>query len=315
MIEAKNILLTITVISMIIIPVGAQDDDYYFPDPKREFSDQIKAGMEFQWVLSKFSFESTTPAVELNQESNITSPRPETTTYSTEYSTITDTHSEDYSTTVYVTEETYNEPDFSTIHPGLKINVKILKDLVDLEIDEYYDYFYEPSSESETYMEMSFSEGETEEMQWFIPIFILITPNTVVFENGTRMSSYQYDHDQYLKFREEYSDFDDDYPETTELSIVDGVAIRKTSHTYSGDERTSYNEFRYDIPTGILVYVYVRETGADLEDIELEIKLDQSTGIDIKIANDDPTLSVPISAIFVYTLILIPIIVNRIRKD
>lgn len=313
MIGTKKIFLTITIISMLIFPVIAQDDDYYYPDPTREFSDQIKAGMEFQWVLSKFTYEEPSSALGLNQESKVTTVPPETTTYYTTTAT-TSAFSDEYTETVYVTEETINEPDFSTIKPGLKIKVKILKDLADLGIDEYYEYFYEPSSESEAYMEMSFSQGETEEMQWFIPIFILITPNTVVFENGTRMSSYQYDHDQYLKFREEYSDFDDDYPETTEFSIEDGVAIRKTSYTDSEDGETSYIEFRYDIATGILVYVNVTETGAGQEDIELEIKLEQSTGIDIKVANDDPTLSVPISAIFVYTLILIPIVVNRRRK-
>ncbi len=46
---------------MLIVPAVAQDDEYYYEETKREFSDKIKAGMEFQWVLSKFVFEQNSP--------------------------------------------------------------------------------------------------------------------------------------------------------------------------------------------------------------------------------------------------------------
>jgi hypothetical protein len=270
--------------------------------------------MEFEWVLSKYV--AVTPMEQLGVNQMTTT---ETTNNETETYTVTETYTSD-ETTVVVTETTeyVDEPDFPDVNEGLTIRVKILKDLADAPDDLYFDY-YDETQESlfDEYFDIIYSEGTEEEMRWFIPLEILITPNQLTWDNGTSVNLFRHQYEEYKNYEEEssseYSDEDDYYSSTSSYDLRDGLAIQKNSFTEGN--YTSMVEFRYDIDTGLLVYVYANVEEHDYE-VELEIKLSQSTGIGInEIKGDpDPTLDVPISAIFVYTLLAVPIVINKIKK-
>ncbi|MFV2016420.1 MAG: hypothetical protein ACC656_13395, partial [Candidatus Heimdallarchaeota archaeon] len=112
------------------------------------------------------------------------------------------------------------------------------------------------------------------------------------------------------------SDFADEYGYSNTYEIRNGIAYMSDKYEDPENNFTNFFEIQYDIDTGLLVYVYGESTD-EYVSYEIEIKLKDSKGININelVANDDPTLSVPFSAIFVYTLILLPIVVNKIRKN
>ncbi|MHA2031621.1 MAG: hypothetical protein ACW99A_16455 [Candidatus Kariarchaeaceae archaeon] len=306
--QLKISILSTFLLLILIAPTSAQDE--YYDYPRSKYSGQLKAGMEFEWVLSKYDLVTSEEQLGVNQMTT------------TETSTYSDTTTSTYQETVTVSVVTVTEDgsEFPDVASGTTIRIKLLQDLDDAPEELQYDY-YDESDESivDDYFDITYSQGTYDEMRWFIPLSILITPNEMLWDNGTSVNLFRYQYDEYIKYQEEYSneysDEYDDYSSSASFELSGGLAIEKRSLSEGNGTFSSYVEFRYDIDTGLLVYVYadVKEYGYD---VELEIRLTQSTGIeidDIK-GDQDPTLDIPISAIFVYTLLALPIITNKFRK-
>ncbi len=304
--KKTRLLLSFLIIGLLITNVRAQDD-YYNQISTIRYSDNLVAGMEFTWEISKYNidindtFASQTGSYEYTE----TYTAVYETTISGAVTTITETQ------TITYTEEN-SSPELPEIAAGVTITVALLKDLTNLtnnyvSVDYNYDYD-DYQSYLNSFFEFSYTGATEEQMEDFIPIELLIRPNTLVFENGTEAN--------YFEFQiEQFENYEDEYGDSEEGSIVNGVHIIKQNDTDSNNDFSNFIEFRTDVDTGVLLYIYA-QTHDQFGDFEIEIKLSETKGIQIDnlVVNNDPTLSVPISAIFVYTLILIPIIVNRIRK-
>lgn len=317
-----NLLFSVMIICLFAGSTFAQSDDYYY-ETEIKYSDKLKAGMEFTWEISKYNIQIPSEKLGLDQATTTvtsttavtsyvttTPPTESSTTVYTSYETTTVTTTWDDSTTTYSEENYY--PEFPDIKAGTTITIKLLRDLSNLTEYDYNDDYEDYQTYVDEFFEMSYSAGTEEEMKDFISAEALINPNTVVFENGTVMNLFELQVLEYQRYQDEYED--EEYSST--LEIKDGIAIQTQSFSDPDYNESSSLNLQFDIETGLLVYVHSELVGEDLHFL-IELKLKSSEGLDINnlVANDDPTLSVPISAIFVYTLILIPIIVSRIRKN
>ncbi|MCE7737562.1 MAG: hypothetical protein GPJ54_21915 [Candidatus Heimdallarchaeota archaeon] len=315
-----NIFFAVMIICLFAGSTFAQSDDYYY-ESEIKYSDKLKAGMEFTWEISKYSVEIPSDKLGLDQAATTVTSTVDETTYvtttappetsTTVYTSYETTTWDDSTTTTYTEDISY--PNFPDIAVGTTITIKLLKDL-----SNFTQYYFTDNSDYDDYQtyvdsffEMSYSAGTQEEMKNFIPAEALIGPNTVVFENGTVMNLFELQVLEYERYQDEYEDEDS----SSTFEVKDGIAIQTESYNDPDRNETSSLNIQYDIDTGLLVYVYSELRESDTH-FEIEVKLQSSEGLDVNnlVANDDPTLSVPISAIYVYTLILVPIVVNRIRK-
>lgn len=296
--------LIVTMIALNLLLTGASGQEYIDSD-ELYYSDKLKAGMEFTWEIVRFNFNFnyTDESLELDQASTTVPPATsivldETTTV---YSTVSDE-----TTTVYVTETTeYDEgSDFPEIKPGTKYTVKLLQDLGGLSEDRFWDDY----ENQDDYFDYSFSDPDIDTSEEDFGPSGFILPNTIRFENGTVLNYFEYQVDQ-------FSNFEEEYPDDLQFvyKIEDKMFIEETH--LDSDEGSIHQQMYTDVETGVLVYISLFQNSTEAN-IDVEVKLEQSSGIDIDtvIANDDPTLSVPFSAIFVYTLILTPVVVSRFRK-
>lgn len=300
-----KIVKLVTIFLMFNLMVSGASGQEYVDNDEIYYSDKLKAGMEFTWEIVRFNFDFnySVDALELDQTS--TTVPTATTTVSDGTTTVYSTVS-DETTTVYVTETTeYDEgPDFPDIKPGTKYTVKLLQDLGELSESSFWDDY----EDQYDYFDISFSDPniDTTENDFGPSGFIL--PNTIRFENGTVLNYFEYQVGQFSNFEE--------YPDDLQFvyKIEDEMFIEEMH--LDSDEGTAHQQMYTDVETGVMVYISLFQNSTEAS-IDVEIKLDQSSGIDIDtvIANDDPTLSVPFSAVFIYTLILVPIVVNRIRKN
>lgn len=302
--------------NLMISGVSSQE---YVDDDEIFFSQKLKAGMEFTWEFVRFNFEfndtqGDSPALDQATTSTtavtstVTTIPPPTTTSITVTSPVAS--SDDVTVTETVT---VSDPGFPEIPPGSKYTLKLLKDLGDLSQREYWDI---SNSDSYEYYDGSFSDPNLSDEEVFGGLDPFIFPSEIRFSNGTELNYFEYQVEERQRQLDEYSEeFTDDDPfGSVEYFIQDGVAIEKIIISYE-NERAEF-ELRTDIDTGVLLYLSIIQEFEGSK-VDALIVLDQSEGIDINtiIGNDDPTLSVPLSAIFIYTLILVPIVVNRIRKN
>lgn len=306
-----HLVYTVLFISLLAGSAIAQDDYYYNSDIR--YSDQLVAGMEFTWEISKYNIETPSVPLGLAQASTSTVTTTQTTfatsTTAVETITVSETYSE---------EQVY--PDFPDIKSGTTITVKLLKNLANLTGYDYpeYDTYEDYQKYLEEFFEISYSAGSEEEMENFMPVDALISPNTIVFENGTLKNLYEVQYLEYQQYQAstDNSDFGDENGYSGTFEIRDGIAYRTAKFEDTENNFSNFFEIQYDIDTGLLVYVY-GQNADDYVNFEIEIKLKDSKGININelVANDDPTLSVPFSVTFVYALILLPIVVNKVRKN
>ncbi|MCE7737563.1 MAG: hypothetical protein GPJ54_21920 [Candidatus Heimdallarchaeota archaeon] len=314
----NNFAKFIGIFIMINLMISGVSSQEYVNDDDIYYSQKLKAGMEFTWEFVRFNFElnntqGDSPA--LDQASTSTTAVTSSVIDETSTITITATTTSPVTSSddVTVTEtETVSDQEFPEIPPGSKYTLKLLKDLGDLSQEEYWDTYETDVNE---YYDGSFNDPNLNDEEFFGGLDPFIFPSEIRFSNGTELNYFQYSIEERQRQMEEYSeDYTDDSPfGSEEYYIQDGIAIEKID--FSEENMTFIVEQRADIDTGVLLYLSLVQEFDELK-VDLLIVLDQTEGIDIDtvIANDDPTLSVPISAIFVYTLILIPIIVNRIRK-
>lgn len=311
--HTKKIFISLLMISFLINPVKAQD--YSYDDPALKFSDRLKEGMEFTWQFKKYS-------VDFN-ESNINFDQITSTVYATTsvYPSETTAYSDEYTTpveTTTVTEEVYIEvPEFPEVPVGALYTIKLLKDLANLTEEVFYnnyedDYDDSTSYYNEEYFDISVSNGDYNKIVPFFGVSGFIMPTVLEYENGTRLNSIEEQYKEELKWQEEYSetysdeyDYDLEYPE---ISLVDGVYSMKLA--YSVEDNTINTIQRTHVNTGVLLYVYVF---ADTPEVKYEIEVELYDPKDLDNLEPNETLALPISAVFVYTLILIPIIINKIK--
>lgn len=255
------------------------------------YSDKLKMDMEFTWEIIKFDYEF------------ILLPPPDQGIYPPTTTTITDSNGE--VTTVVETTETAGEIVPPEISPGTLYTVKLLKDLGGLSQQMYWEDY---DINQEEYFQVSFSDPDIDTSTGNFGPDGFIEPNTIRFDNGTELNFFEYRIDLIETLKGEL-------PEDFEIGfmIEDGVFIEKTN--YSSYQDVVLMESRIDVDTGILLYLslYQNITGFVAD---IEMRLDQVVGIDINNfnGNGNPTLSVSLSPILVYSIIIIPIILGRIRK-
>lgn len=261
-------------LTLIINGAKAQSDEYY-NQPQYRYSDKLVTGLEFTWEISKYNININSDAI--------------------------NTEDEDYQA----------PPNIKT---GMTITVEIVQDLSNFTLDRYFDddYTYEAYQKYfEGFFEVSYSEGDDEEMKNFFPTDFFISQNTIEYPNGTIINVYEAAYQQFQQNKEIFKEYGID----TTYEIINGLAIQKQRFNDSEDDFITNFETRHHIETGILIFIYIDQQD-DEGEYELEFKLKSSKGIEINtiVPNDDPTLSIPFSATFVFALLLIPIISRKTRK-
>ncbi|MCE7737560.1 MAG: hypothetical protein GPJ54_21905 [Candidatus Heimdallarchaeota archaeon] len=255
------------------------------------YSDKLKTDMGFTWEIIKFDFILPPPP-----EGEIMPP-----------STTTITGSDGETTTVVVeTTTAFDEIDIPDIKPGTLYTVKLLKDLGGLSQKMYWEDY---NTNQDEYFQVSFSDPDIDTWSGNFGPEGFIEPNTIRFENGTELNFFEYRIDLIETLEGELpDDFEFGY------KIENGVYFEKTN--YSSYQDVVQMESQIDVDTGILLYLslYQNITGFTSD---VEMRLDHVVGIDINTfnGNGNPTLSVPLSPIFVYSIIILPIIIGRIRKQ
>lgn len=262
----------------------AQSDEYY-ELPVTRYSDKLVTGVEFTWEISKLKMDLN-PDATLSDDDNI-----------------------------------------EDIRAGMSMTIKIIQDLSNFNLtdfyvflsnrtaDDYEDYLAFTESYYADYFEISYSEGDEEAMKGFLPLQILISQNTIEYPNGTVFNTYELAYEQFQQSEDTYFDELEEYGISSTYEINDGIAIQKQQIDDKENGNSGSSEVRFNIDTGVLIYLNSDSQNED-GDFEIEFRLKNSKGININtvIANDDPTLSVPFSASFVFALLLIPIISRKIRK-
>ncbi|OLS23434.1 MAG: hypothetical protein HeimC2_26380 [Candidatus Heimdallarchaeota archaeon LC_2] len=305
--HTKNIIMSVILFSTLITSASGQD--YYYGDTKYLFSEHLKAGMEFTWEFKKFSFEFINSSLGFNQ---VTSTASETVTE--EQTTLTVTDAPSSQTTTETSEEYYFEfPEIPDVPVGTLYTIKLLKDIGNLTDDYIYSEFDDEMNYYKEYFDISISSGNAETLIPFFGINGFIYTSVIEYDNGTRANQFEVQYQEEMKWREEYSDAfnDSNVGSVPEFSIVDGVYIE--SMQFVDGNITISTSQRTDIETGILLSV----TGSiSLPQYlyEVDVELYETKGIDLNNLDRGETLALPISTIFVYTLFVIPIIINKLKS-
>ncbi|MCE7737564.1 MAG: hypothetical protein GPJ54_21925, partial [Candidatus Heimdallarchaeota archaeon] len=254
----------------------AQSDPYY-ELPEYRYSDQLVTGVEFTWEISKLK-------MELNSDATLS-----------------------------------DDDSLEDIRAGMSMTVKIIQDLSNFNLTDFYaalanntndgidNYFSFFEIYYADYFEISYSEDDEEAMKGFLPIQILISQNTIEYPNGTVINTYELAYEQFQQREDTYFDELEEAGISSTYEIKGGIAIQKQQFDQTEDGFSGISETRFDIDSGVLIYLNSNVQDED-GDFELEFRLKNSKGIEINtiVPNDDPTLSIPFSATFVFALLLIP---------
>jgi hypothetical protein len=297
-------------LSLLITGVSGQD---YVDSDEIYFSDELKAGMEFTWEITRFNFEfnvTENDGLGLDQSTTTTVVESSSSVDETSTVTISETTTETTSydeTSVTVTEDP--GPIFPDIKPGTKYTIKLLHDFGELSEEDYWNLY---GSDTNEYYESSYSDPDLDEEIFGLDLFI--SPADVRMSNGTELNFFDYSIEMRERDKLKYpDDYEDDELRNEEYYIDGGIAFQKINFVEGGEKLIV--DQRYDVETGILLYINAIQEMDGIK-ADILISLDHTDGINIntRVGNDDLTLDVPLSAIFVYILLLLPIVVNKFGK-